>query len=61
VDKIMRGEKRDANLALVRDLCEVLRDGSLCALGGLTPMPVLSALDHFPEDFDGKRLPAAAE
>ena len=29
-----------------------MRDGSLCALGGLTPMPVLSAIDHFPEDFD---------
>ena len=61
IDKIVRGERPDANLALVRDLCEVLRDGSLCALGGLTPMPVLSALDHFPEDFDGGRLPAAAE
>jgi formate dehydrogenase iron-sulfur subunit len=52
IDKIMRGEKRAQNLDLVRDLCETLRDGSLCALGGLTPMPVLSALDHFPEDFN---------
>ena len=60
IDKIVRGEKPGANLVLVRELCEVLRDGSLCALGGLTPMPVLSALDHFPEDFDGRRLPAAA-
>jgi formate dehydrogenase iron-sulfur subunit len=51
VDRIMQGEKPAENEALLRDLCEVLRDGSLCALGGLTPMPVLSALDHFPEDF----------
>ena len=42
---------RGGNLELLRDLCEVLTDGSLCALGGLTPLPVLSALDHFGEDF----------
>ncbi|HAK62317.1 MAG TPA: formate dehydrogenase [Alphaproteobacteria bacterium] len=59
VDRIMQGENVADNTALVRDLCEVLRDGSLCALGGLTPMPVLSALDHFPEDFAaGRRAPA---
>jgi len=56
LDKVMRGERVDANLALIEDLCELLRDGSLCALGGLTPMPVLSALQHFPEDFH--RVPA---
>ena len=38
-------------IALLRDLCETLKHGSLCALGGLTPLPVLSALDSFPEDF----------
>ncbi len=59
MDKIMRGESVAGNIALVRDLCEVLRDGSLCALGGLTPMPVLSALDHFPEDFAAGRVAAA--
>ncbi|MGA2951074.1 MAG: NADH-ubiquinone oxidoreductase-F iron-sulfur binding region domain-containing protein [Caulobacteraceae bacterium] len=37
--------------ALLRDLCETLKYGSLCALGGFTPYPVLSALEHFPEDF----------
>jgi formate dehydrogenase iron-sulfur subunit len=52
IDKIMRGQKVVENLDLVRDLCETLRDGSLCALGGLTPMPVMSAIKHFPEDFD---------
>src|SRR5258705_2160173 len=60
VDKIMKGEKVVQNIDLVKDLCETLRDGSLCALGGLTPMPVMSALEHFPEDFDRKPSRAAA-
>ncbi|HEU0222379.1 MAG TPA: NADH-ubiquinone oxidoreductase-F iron-sulfur binding region domain-containing protein, partial [Paracoccaceae bacterium] len=58
VEKILRGENVAANIALVEDLCEVMRDGSLCAMGGLTPMPVLSAIRLFPEDFD--RAPAMA-
>ncbi len=37
--------------ALLRDLCDTMKFGSLCALGGFTPYPVLSALEHFPEDF----------
>src|SRR5712672_708051 len=41
VDKIMRGERVVENIDVVRDLCETMRDGSLCALGGLTPMPVM--------------------
>ncbi|WP_332817384.1 NADH-ubiquinone oxidoreductase-F iron-sulfur binding region domain-containing protein [Sphingopyxis sp.] len=41
----------DAQTALLRDLCDTMKYGSLCALGGFTPYPVLSALDHFPEDF----------
>jgi formate dehydrogenase iron-sulfur subunit len=61
MDKIIQGDRPVENMALVRDLCEVLRDGSLCALGGLTPMPVLSAMDHFPEDFSRPTTPAAAE
>lgn len=52
VEKILMGENVAANVALVEDLCELMRDGSLCAMGGLTPMPVLSALRLFPEDFD---------
>lgn len=40
-----------AQTALLRDLCDTMKYGSLCALGGFTPYPVLSALDHFPEDF----------
>jgi formate dehydrogenase iron-sulfur subunit len=42
---------RDAEVALLRDLCETMRHGSLCALGGFTPFPVLSALENFPQDF----------
>ncbi len=51
LDKVRRGENPVANLALVDDLCTVLADASLCALGGLTPLPVRSAIAHFPEDF----------
>jgi formate dehydrogenase iron-sulfur subunit len=51
LDKIAAGRDREDNLALLDDLCELMTDGSLCALGGLTPMPVRSALRHFPEDF----------
>ncbi len=51
IDKVMNGDNAAENLDLVRDLCETLRDGSLCALGGLIPTPVMSALEHFPEDF----------
>lgn len=52
IDRIVAGQDRDANLVLLTDLCEVMTDGSLCAMGGLTPMPVLSALRDFPEDFE---------
>jgi formate dehydrogenase iron-sulfur subunit len=61
IDKIMRGEKVVKNIDLVKDLCETMRDGSLCALGGLIPMPVVSAMEHFPEDFDRKPQVAATE
>jgi formate dehydrogenase iron-sulfur subunit len=52
IDKIIAGVDREANLELLDDLCELMTDGSLCAMGGLTPMPVRSALSYFPEDFD---------
>jgi formate dehydrogenase iron-sulfur subunit len=61
IDKIVAGKDRDRNIVLLRDLCEVLTDGSLCALGGLTPFPVLSALDHFGEDFAPPTARVAAE
>jgi formate dehydrogenase iron-sulfur subunit len=51
IDRIIAGEDRPRNLEVLDDLCEVMLDGSLCALGGLTPYPVQSAVRHFPEDF----------
>ena len=61
IDKIVAGANAEANIALVRDLCTVMTDASLCALGGLTPLPVLSALDHFAEDFAPRPNRIAAE
>ena len=52
IDRIISGDDREANRLLLIDLCEVMTDGSLCAMGGLTPMPVLSALRSFGEDFE---------
>lgn len=46
-----RARSASDEIALLRDLCETMKFGSLCALGGFTPYPVLSALNHFPEDF----------
>ncbi len=57
IDKIVAGIDRDANLLLLDDLCQTMIDGSLCAMGGLTPSPVLSAVRNFPEDFDKPPLP----
>ncbi len=51
MDEIMQGQDLDKNIPLLRSLCDTLLNGSLCALGGMTPYPVLSALNHFPEDF----------
>ncbi|MGG5260713.1 formate dehydrogenase beta subunit [Phycicoccus avicenniae] len=51
IDRIRAGTQREANLVLLDDLCTTMTKGSLCAMGGLTPMPVRSALEHFPEDF----------
>ena len=51
IDRLMAGENSAKQEAVLRDLCETMTYGSLCALGGLTPYPVLSAINHFPEDF----------
>jgi formate dehydrogenase iron-sulfur subunit len=61
VRRIIAGEKVEANLALIKDLCNTMKFGSLCALGGFTPYPVMSALTHFPEDFRRSAKLAAAE
>lgn len=55
VAEIQAGRNVAANLQLVEDLCEVMTDASLCAMGGLTPMPVRSAIKLFGEDFSGRR------
>ncbi|HZO82724.1 MAG TPA: NADH-quinone oxidoreductase subunit NuoF [Candidatus Binataceae bacterium] len=59
IERIIRGRDRTAALGLLRDLCDTMTYGSLCALGGLTPLPVLSALRHFPEDFGLTRADVA--
>ncbi len=59
IDRLRSGDRPALQTALLRDLCNTLTYGSLCALGGLTPLPVVSALDHFPEDFS-KPMTAAA-
>ncbi len=51
IDKIGKNENRSANLELLEELCETMDAGSLCAMGGLTPMPVRSAVKYFPRDF----------
>jgi formate dehydrogenase iron-sulfur subunit len=51
IDRLRAGDRPALQEALLRDLCNTLTHGSLCALGGLTPLPVLSALEHFPQDF----------
>ena len=59
IDRLIAGNEPAKQEALLRDLCETMTHGSLCALGGLTAYPVRSALDHFPGDFR-KSAPAQA-
>jgi formate dehydrogenase iron-sulfur subunit len=51
IDRIRRGENREQQVVLLRSLCDTMTHGSLCAMGGMTPYPVLSALDHYGADF----------
>ena len=51
IDRIVANEDRDNNLILLHELCDTMELGSLCAMGGMTPFPVRSALTHFEEDF----------
>jgi formate dehydrogenase iron-sulfur subunit len=60
IDKIIANTNRAANTELLTDLCDTMKVGSLCALGGFTPYPVMSALTHFPEDFGASPLTVAA-
>ena len=51
IDRIAAAQRGPELIVLLRDLCDIMKSGSLCALGGFVPYPVLSALEHFPEDF----------
>jgi formate dehydrogenase iron-sulfur subunit len=51
IDRMIKGEKRDENYDLLVELCATMEDASLCAMGGMTPYPVRSILQHFAEDF----------
>lgn len=57
IDRIAAGDA--SAVPLLVDLCETMKHGSLCALGGFTPYPVMSALEQFPEEFAGRREAAA--
>ena len=59
IDKIRKGQDVEKNIELLLDLCNTMKFGSLCALGGFAPYPVESALRHFPEDFRKPALEAA--
>ena len=61
VDRIKAGVEHEKNLTVLNDLCELMVDGSLCAMGGMTPIPVQSAVKHFPEDFGIRPAKIAAE
>ena len=61
IDRIAMGVEADKNLELVTDLCNTMKFGSLCALGGFTPYPVMSAINHFPDDFKPRAVAVAAE
>ncbi|UVK43430.1 NADH-quinone oxidoreductase subunit NuoF [Mesorhizobium sp. AR07] len=61
IDKIAAGIEPEKQIALVTDLCNTMKFGSLCALGGFTPYPVMSALNHFREDFKPAPVAEAAE
>ena len=61
MDGIAAGTAPARAMAVLDDLLEVMTEGSLCAMGGLTPVPVRSALRHFPEDFGPAPLRVAAE
>ncbi len=52
MDQIIDAGSLDRQLPLLEDLCEVMEDSSMCAMGSMTPKPVRSALEHFRSDFE---------
>lgn len=61
IDRIRANQDRDANIHLLTELCDTMEHGSLCAMGGLTPNPVRSALAHFADDFSRPVAPVASD
>ena len=61
IDRLKAGDRPADQEALLRELCQTMLDGSLCALGGMAPFPVLSALNHFSEDFHSNKVKAATQ
>lgn len=61
IDRFLAGAAGADDRAVLGDLCQLMTDASLCAMGGLTPVPVISALTHFPEDFDRPAVQSFAE
>jgi formate dehydrogenase iron-sulfur subunit len=61
IDRILANDNRVANMALLQELCDTMVDGSLCAMGGMTPFPVRSAVKYFPKDFEGNSVVQASE
>lgn len=51
IDRLIQADQKNEQEKLLRDLCDTMIHGSLCALGGMTPNPVLSALNYYPQDF----------
>jgi formate dehydrogenase iron-sulfur subunit len=60
IDRIRAGDNRDNNLMLLEELCDTMVDGSLCAMGGMTPFPVQSVMKYFPEDLMASPRPVEA-
>ncbi|MEX2496909.1 MAG: NADH-ubiquinone oxidoreductase-F iron-sulfur binding region domain-containing protein [Woeseia sp.] len=61
IDRIIANQNREVNLALLQELCDTMVDGSLCAMGGMTPYPVRSAVKYFPKDFEDQFVVEASE
>lgn len=59
IDRIIANRDRPQQINQLRELCDTMTNASLCAMGGMTPYPVLSALNHYPEDFGEDRRPVA--
>ena len=57
IDKIVAKDEQPKNVALLENLCDTMVNGSLCAMGGMTPFPVMSALKYFPSDFGVESKP----